>query len=74
MPGPPPIDPPPVLPRRSEVQKFAVCGVGTKCECDNVVRFAQAREVQSCTVPPRMRSCTLQARANDVGVCCVCRP
>jgi hypothetical protein len=74
VPEPPPVDSPPVLPSRPEVQTFAVCGVGTKCECDNVVSFAQAREGQSCTVTSSTGSCTFQARANDVGVCCVCRP
>jgi hypothetical protein len=44
VPGPPPVDPLPILPSRPEVQTFAVRGVGTKCECDNVVSFAQARE------------------------------
>jgi hypothetical protein len=73
-PGPPPVILPPVLPSPPEVQTFAVCGVGTKCECDNVVSFAQAREGQSCTVTSTTGSCTFQARENDVGVCCVCRP
>jgi len=57
-----------------EVQTFAVCGVGTKCECDNVVSFAQAREGQSCTVTSSTGSCTFTSRQDDVGVCCVCRP
>jgi hypothetical protein len=58
----------------SEVQTFAVCGVGIKCECDNVVSFAQAREGQSCTVTSSTGSCTFTSRQDDVGMCCVCRP
>ena len=74
VPVPPPIEMPPGLPTPPEVQTFAVCGVGTKCECDNVVSFAQAREGQSCTVTSSTGSCTFTSRAEDVGVCCVCRP
>jgi hypothetical protein len=74
VPLPPPIERPEVLPIPLEAQTFAVCGVGTKCECDNVVSFAQAREGQSCTVTSSTGSCTFQSREDDVGVCCVCRP
>ena len=74
VPVPAPLETPQVLPIPPEVQTFAVCGVGTKCECDNVVSFAQAREGQSCTVTSSTGSCTFQSRENDVGVCCVCRP
>ena len=70
----PPLEGPPGLPSSPEVQTFAVCGVGIKCECDNIVSFAQAREGQSCTVTSSTGSCTFQSRENDVGVCCVCRP
>lgn len=73
-PVPPPAEMPPGLPTSPEVQTFAVCGVGTKCECDNVVSFAQAREGQSCTVTSSTGSCTYTSREDDVGVCCVCRP
>jgi hypothetical protein len=73
-PVPPPLERPQVLPTLPGVQTFAICGVGTKCECDNVVSFAQAREGQSCTVTSTTGSCTFQAGENDVGVCCVCRP
>jgi hypothetical protein len=73
-PVPPPLERPPVLPTPPGVQTFAICGVGTKCECDNVVSFAQAREGQSCTVTSSTGSCTFQAGESDVGVCCVCRP
>jgi hypothetical protein len=74
VPGPPPAERPQVLPIPPEGQTFAVCGVGTKCECDNVVSFAQSRDGQSCTVTSSTGSCTFQARGEDVGVCCVCRP
>jgi hypothetical protein len=74
VPAPPPVETPQVLPIPPEAQTFAVCGVGTKCECDNVVSFAQAREGQSCTVTSSTGSCTFQSRESDVGVCCVCRP
>jgi hypothetical protein len=74
VPVPPPLERPQVLPIPPEVQTFAVCGVGTKCECDTVVSFAQAREGQSCTVTSSTGSCTFQSRNNEVGVCCVCRP
>jgi|SRR5688500_12605236 hypothetical protein len=74
IPVPPPVEMPPGLPPSPEVQTFAVCGVGTKCECDNVVSFAQAREGQSCTVTSSTGSCTFTSREEDVGVCCVCRP
>jgi hypothetical protein len=74
VPVPPLVERPPVLPIPLEVQTFAVCGVGTKCECDNVISFAQAREGQSCTVTSNTGSCTFQSREDDVGVCCVCRP
>jgi hypothetical protein len=73
-PVPPPVEMTPGLPTPPETRTFAVCGVGTKCECDNVVSFAQAREGQSCTVTSSTGSCTFTARADDVGVCCVCRP
>jgi hypothetical protein len=74
VPVPPPVERPEALPRTPEAQTFAVCGVGTKCECNNVVSFAQAREGQSCTVTSSTGSCTFQSREEDVGVCCVCRP
>jgi len=74
LPPPPPVERPEALPRPMEAQTFAVCGVGTKCECDNVVSFAQAREGQSCTVTSGTGSCTFQSRDDDVGICCVCRP
>jgi hypothetical protein len=74
VPVPPPVERPQVLPIPPEVQTFAVCGVGTKCECDNVVSFAQSRDGQSCTVTSSTGSCTFQAWGEDVGVCCVCRP
>jgi hypothetical protein len=73
-PVPPPIEGPQTLPRPPEVQTFAVCGAGTECECDNVVSVAQAREGQSCTVTSSTGLCTFQARGDEVGVCCVCRP
>jgi hypothetical protein len=69
VPVPPPVERPQVLPIPLEVQTFAVCGVGTKCECDNVVSVAQAREGQSCIVTSSTGSCTFQSRADDVGVC-----
>jgi hypothetical protein len=74
MPVPPPIQRPEALPSPSEVHTFAVCGAGTKCDCDNVVSVAQARDGQSCTVTSSTGSCTFQSRGDDVGVCCVCRP
>jgi hypothetical protein len=74
MPVPPPIQRPEALPNPSEAQTFAVCGAGTKCDCDNVVSVAQARDGQSCTVTSSTGSCTFQSRGDDVGVCCVCRP
>jgi hypothetical protein len=74
VPLPLPAEKPQTLPTSPEVQTFAVCGIGTKCECDNVVSFAQAREGQSCTVTSSTGACTFQSRENDVGVCCVCRP
>lgn len=74
VPVPPLLERPQVLPSSPEVQTFAVCGVGIKCECDNIVSIAQAREGQSCTVTSSTGSCTFQSREDDVGVCCVCRP
>jgi hypothetical protein len=74
MPVPPTIQRPEALPSPSEVQTFAVCGAGTKCDCENVVSVAQARDGQSCTVTSSTGSCTFQSRGDDVGVCCVCRP
>jgi hypothetical protein len=74
VPVPSPGEIPQVAPIPPEVQTFAVCGVGTKCECDNVVSFAQAREGQSCTVTSSTGSCTFTSREDEVGVCCVCRP
>jgi hypothetical protein len=74
VPLPPPAERPEVLPRPPEVQTFAVCGAGTKCDCDNLVSVAQARDGQSCTVTSSTGSCTFQSRGDDVGVCCVCRP
>jgi hypothetical protein len=74
VPMPPPVERPEALPRPPEVQTFAVCGAGTTCDCDNVVSIAQARDGQSCTVTSSTGSCTFQSRADDVGVCCVCRP
>jgi hypothetical protein len=74
VPAPPPLERPEAVPKPLDVQTFAVCGVGTKCECDNVVSFAQAREGQSCTVTSSTGSCTYQSRDDDVGICCVCRP
>jgi hypothetical protein len=74
VPVPPLLERPQVLPSSPETQTFAVCGVGIKCECDNIVSFAQAREGQSCTVTSSTGSCTFQSREDDVGVCCVCRP
>src|SRR5262245_55270908 len=73
-PLPPQVERPEVLPRPPEVQTFAVCGAGTKCDCENLVSVAQARDGQSCTVTSSTGSCTFQSRADDVGVCCVCRP
>jgi hypothetical protein len=73
-PLPPPIERPETLPRPPEVQTFAVCGAGTKCDCDNLVSVAQARDGLSCTVTSSTGSCTFQSRADEVGVCCVCRP
>ena len=73
-PLPPPVERPEVLPRPPEVQTFAVCGAGTTCDCDNVVSVAQARDGQPCTVTSSTGACTFQPRADDVGVCCVCRP
>ena len=73
-PLPPPLERPEALPRPLEVQTFAICGAGTTCDCDNVVSVAQARDGQSCTVTSSTGSCTFQSRADDVGVCCVCRP
>jgi hypothetical protein len=70
----PPVDRPQAPPSPSEVQTFAVCGVGTECGCDNVVSIAQARDGQSCTVTSSTGTCTFQSRGDDVGVCCVCRP
>jgi hypothetical protein len=74
VPVPPPVERPEALPRPPEVQTFAVCGVGTTCDCDNIVSVAQARDGQSCTVTSSTGSCTFQPRGDDVGVCCVCRP
>jgi hypothetical protein len=74
VPALPPLERPEAPPKPPDVQTFAVCGVGTKCECDNVVSFAQAREGQSCTVTSSTGSCTYQSREDDVGICCVCRP
>jgi hypothetical protein len=71
---PPPAERPEALPRPPEVQTFAVCGLGTTCDCANVVSVAQARDGQSCTVTSSTGSCTFQARGDEVGVCCVCRP
>src|SRR5262245_30202913 len=73
-PLPPPVERPEVLPRPPEVQTFAVCGAGTRCDCENLVSVAQARDGQSCTVTSSTGSCTFQSQADDVGVCCVCRP
>ncbi len=74
VPVPSPLERPEALPKPPDVQTFAVCGIGTKCECDNVVSFAQAREGQVCTVTSSTGSCTFQSRADEVGICCVCRP
>jgi hypothetical protein len=74
VPVPPPVERPEALPSPPEVQTFAVCGVGAVCGCDNVVSVAQARDGQSCTVTSSTGSCTFQARGDEVGVCCVCRP
>jgi hypothetical protein len=73
-PVPPPVERPDALPRPPEVQTFAVCGAGTTCDCDNVVSVAQARDGPACTVTSSTGACTFQARGDEVGVCCVCRP
>jgi hypothetical protein len=73
-PVPPPVERPEAPPRSPEVQTFAVCGAGTTCDCDNVVSVAQARDGHSCTVTSSTGACTFQAREDEVGVCCVCRP
>ena len=80
-PAPPPtVDTPqetpaiPAVPIMPQAQTFAVCGPGTRCECENVVSLAQAYGGQSCTVTSSTGTCTFTAGENDVGMCCVCRP
>jgi len=73
-PGLPPVDTPPGLPSPPEGPTFAVCGAGATCDCANVVSVAQARDGQACTVTSSTGACSFQAREDEVGVCCVCRP
>jgi hypothetical protein len=73
-PEPPPLEQSQPRPGYPRVETFAICGPGTKCECENVVSIIQASEGQSCTVTSSTGSCTFTSRESDAGVCCVCRP